>query len=195
MRCGFWRRRHGRNFFNRLNAWRRRKARVKGQWGHDFANARHLPKGVVVGLWTHTFGNAQQIHKAASSVSGCAAVAQTSCRSFQLGAQVGAALQRLNDGGSGGRRAYRAVLRGGSLYGLGHAVVKPHILLRSHGQQAAVFHKEFNPRITHGAHGFTFLQGVARLEDAADALFTDSYSSAITCDSGDSCKFSHDDSR
>jgi hypothetical protein len=122
-----------------------------------------LPKGVVVGLRTHTFGNAQQIHKAASAASGCTAVAQASCWGFKFGAQVGAALQRLDDGVSGGWRYYRAVLRRGPLDRLGHAVVKPHILLRSHGQQSAVFHKEFNPRITHGAHGFTFLQGVALL--------------------------------
>jgi hypothetical protein len=156
-----------------------------------------LPKGVVVGLRTHPFGNAQQIHKAATSVGGCTAAARTSSsrRRFKLGAQVGTALQRPDDGVGGGRRYYRAVLRGRELGGLGYAVVKPHILLGSNGQQAAVLHKKFNPRITHGAHGFTFLQGVARLDGAADALFTDSHNSAITCDSGDGRNFGHDNSR
>jgi hypothetical protein len=112
-----------------------------------------------------------------------------------LGAQIGGALQRFDDGGSSGRRAYCAVLRGRALVGLGDAVVKPHTLLGSNGQQAAVLHKKFNPRITHSAYGFTFLQGVARLDGAADALFTDSHNSAITCDSGDGCNFGHDNSR
>ena len=65
-------------------------------------------------------------------------------------------------------------------------------MCRCHGQQATVFHHEFDPDIAHGADGFAFLQFVANFQGAADACGVDGEYGAIAIDGGDCCELGHE---
>ena len=150
-------------------------------------------KGKFVHKWIYTFSDAQQLHKRVPPIrSPRSAAGQTGRSRFQFGTQVGAALQGLDHGVSRGAWGDDgAVLCGGALVRLDHIGVEVNILLRCNGQQAAIFHQQLNPGIAHGAHGFSFLQFVARLDGAADALGIDCKNRAVAGDCSDSSELGH----
>ena len=186
-----------------LAAFKHDRVGAKGQGGGDGRHRLGLQirrqigggEAVVVGQRIHAFGDAQQLHKAGATVGTGATAAQTGGRGFKCLTQVGPAFQCLNDGVDRGRCGNGAVLRGGALVGLGHVFVQPHALSRRDGQQAAIFHQEFDPGIAHGAHGFTSLQAVTDLELAAIALGINRENATISCDGSDGSKLGHDDLR
>ena len=111
--------------------------------------------------------------------------------------QVGAALERLDNGVGGGRSGDSTVLRAGELLGLDYVFVQAHALRRGDGQQVAVFHDELNAGVTHGAYSFAFLQLVTDFELTTDALGVNGKNGAITSDGGDgsNSNLGHDDLR
>ena len=126
----------------------------RNQWQRLQVGCRgRCRKTVVVGQGVYTLGDAQQLHKSAAAI-GAATCAQTGRRGVQGLVQIRATFERLDDGIGCGRSGNGAVLRRGTLVGLDHMVVQTHTLGRRHGQQAAVFHQEFDPDIAHGTNGF-----------------------------------------
>ncbi len=149
-------------------------------------------KAVVVSQRRHAFGNTQQLHEADAAI-GTRTASQTGRSGFQLGAQVTAALQGLDDGfGGGAGGGDGAVLRSGAQVGLDHVLVQANTLLGGNCQQAAVFHEEFNMGVAHGTDGLAFLQDVSGLDLAADALLVDCEGGAGTCDGSDRSYLGHD---
>ena len=148
-------------------------------------------KAVAVGQRAHALGDAQQLHKADAAVA-AAACAQAGRSGFELLAQVGAALQRLDHGvGRQRGRAERAVHGGRPMLGLGHVLVQPHALRGRYGQHAAVFHHQLDPGFAHGADDFALVQVVTDLERAAVALGIDGEDVAIAMNGKDGGEFGH----
>ena len=116
----------------------------------------------------HALAHAQQAHKAGVALA-TGTAAQTRRRGVQLGVQVAAALQRLDDGVGRGW-AERAVGRCWALCVFSDASVQLDGLLGRHGDGLAIEHLQLNMPASGGLDDFVFFQNVARFDLAGFAV-------------------------